>query len=796
MVSILKELSLVATFGLLQLGLLACSHVTDASAPVAAVLRRESSAPVRHHGGIALNVDGTGSSFDLQRKDAPPHRARHSSSFIEEVTDARAATVSALAQTVLIDARQKFESAVGMVFGDDVSTGTVNTPQALSETSDEMSSAIDPTVHYKTFGTGGCRGASAPEPSGFQGGIDKCMELCTENLEKKGVPCTAFSYKMTGDGCAVWTEEPSATDPSDITELCMKKTDKAVSASPRRRRRAELAASKVPTGEFVCENAELTEGQCKNLGCCAWENNECHSAVGNAPCKQWDQQGDKAATAQALDCSANLHNWKEAWSQSKKDYCCSKKNVGCKDGQGYYGADPTHDLWSGSAECICAPRAGMASLPNPLFVAQPIRSFAEQFVTCAGIEKEAQCTAKVSCKWNDNPALSKFPKCMAKKTIAFLLDTDMCGWATDIFKADPCTGLEPCVTNGNGLDCTESHEENKDTCEMQKVCKQRNFNTTTVPKTAYPKKLLDCVGDAAEFRVKGQLEKRTEKERDCMIENLPGECSIRKLLECERKTTMASCGPITCSWENGISCLTGENTAACKPSIIGAANMGKGDAGDFFRRTLTCYEKPSCGGGLKTAALGAMSAQSVDTQPVGGKSKKAKPSPISYLPLLQIVLAIVFGFFYKSKVVDLIPELPDQKAPRSLFGADFDVGVFECCTDNGIMLHTLFCPCARQAHTMQVIGGSYWCTFIASIILFPCFSVLVLVQRSQVRSKLDLSQACISDFILLIICCCAPCAVGQQAMSVDRKSKAKVTCCFNLEIDGKSPVVGAAQAAK
>jgi len=158
--------------------------------------------------------------------------------------------------------------------------------------------------------------------------------------------------------------------------------------------------------------------------------------------------------------------------------------------------------------------------------------------------------------------------------------------------------------------------------------------------------------------------------------------------------------------------------------------------------------------------------------------------------LVWSICALIWGFFYKTKVVDLIPVL-GAKAPQGP-GANLKAGLCDCCFNIHLCLHVCFCGPCRLGHTLQVAGiCDFW---MATIFwdLCPCLECcLGPYYRQQLRAKLGLEQNCCCDFVSYLFC--APCAIGQDAIEVDAESGAQVTCCMNLIMAAAAPpVVGQA----
>lgn len=154
------------------------------------------------------------------------------------------------------------------------------------------------------------------------------------------------------------------------------------------------------------------------------------------------------------------------------------------------------------------------------------------------------------------------------------------------------------------------------------------------------------------------------------------------------------------------------------------------------------------------------------------------------LLLFQIILGLIFAYFYKQKVVDKIQPFPFQPGPppggnqRSPY---FNSSFFGCIGDLHLCLHVTFCTACRAAHTWQV-GAQ--CGFWNGVFLmgtlgccFPC--ILGPYFRGDLRRTLGLAADPVCDIFRYLFC--TLCAIGQDAMEIDAKSQLTVKCCCKIE---------------
>jgi len=156
--------------------------------------------------------------------------------------------------------------------------------------------------------------------------------------------------------------------------------------------------------------------------------------------------------------------------------------------------------------------------------------------------------------------------------------------------------------------------------------------------------------------------------------------------------------------------------------------------------------------------------------------------------IISGIASIVFAFIYKRNVVDQIP--PMQQQPNT--NGDF-AGLCDCCSDGPLCLHTWFCSACRAAHSFQVAGLlNYW---VAIFLQLPCFELcsccIFGYFRGELRKKLGFRNGDAMDY-LVSIPCLRPCAIGQEAMSVDKMTGVQVFCCCNLVLKSMKGPTGQA----
>jgi len=151
--------------------------------------------------------------------------------------------------------------------------------------------------------------------------------------------------------------------------------------------------------------------------------------------------------------------------------------------------------------------------------------------------------------------------------------------------------------------------------------------------------------------------------------------------------------------------------------------------------------------------------------------------------VLECVFGLVFAYLYKSKVVDSVPKLV-PKEPNSA-GKDFEHGLCGCCKggQGHVCLHTACCWQCRVAHTYEVADVmNYWPTIFLSAFcgcFWPCIGACY--GRKKLRVALGLEEDSCMDAVKY--CFCGICAVGEEAMAVDKATGVNVFCCCNVMTD-------------
>lgn len=165
---------------------------------------------------------------------------------------------------------------------------------------------------------------------------------------------------------------------------------------------------------------------------------------------------------------------------------------------------------------------------------------------------------------------------------------------------------------------------------------------------------------------------------------------------------------------------------------------------------------------------------------VVGNSLRQSSSQMLISHLIQATVAIAFACIYKSRVVDSVQGLTEH---RPMTGRDdFEVGLFDCFQDINYCLMVCFCPEVRQAHTNEVGGicGFYTSLFFmifGRICLAPCCGpcCINVYFRMHLKDMMGIEDHLINDFCIALWCW--PCAVGQQAISIDEYLGYSVQCC-------------------
>jgi len=168
--------------------------------------------------------------------------------------------------------------------------------------------------------------------------------------------------------------------------------------------------------------------------------------------------------------------------------------------------------------------------------------------------------------------------------------------------------------------------------------------------------------------------------------------------------------------------------------------------------------------------------------------------------LLGPILPLVLICIYKSQVHDRRQRMRDQIEMSA--GDDFETGLCDCWSHCPICLQVWFCGLARSGDTLSTAGViCFWAPPVFGLVIFPLiglafgalalllkyyvheylgeillplevlvFSAIFAKWRGELRNKLFLQGGDQNHFIkdLLIYCCCMPCAIGQEAVELDR----------------------------
>lgn len=221
-------------------------------------------------------------------------------------------------------------------------------------------------------------------------------------------------------------------------------------------------------------------------------------------------------------------------------------------------------------------------------------------------------------------------------------------------------------------------------------------------------------------------------------------------------------------------------------------------AGDFLRNEDSREPQiPRSGGGeLLGGSLTVIGNRTNGTLPILGnktqikwtKEMQEKAATVGAIQtLIQVSLMLLFAYFYKSKVVDLIPTL-DPIAAGSR-GKDFHAGLCACFDDQNLCLHAICCSMCRAAHTYAVAGVlTYLQALALQVVCSPCMCFVGgCFLRPRLRAAVGLEEDGFMDCLKWT--CCSVCAIGQEALEVDELSGIKVLCCCNaLHVGDHQPL--------
>lgn len=187
-----------------------------------------------------------------------------------------------------------------------------------------------------------------------------------------------------------------------------------------------------------------------------------------------------------------------------------------------------------------------------------------------------------------------------------------------------------------------------------------------------------------------------------------------------------------------------------------------------------------------SSSVTSFTGSSVASSGTGGNKAVAYMKQGSVGQLVQLILFLAYGYFYKQKVVDAMgtpPVLP-PRPQREREYADFAFNLVDCLFDCDMCLMVTFCPAVRAAHTNDMIGtcgfwqslAALWCSAWMCG-LGPC--CLTVYWRMQIKDHMNVDDNCLKDALAAFFC--MPCVTGQHAMSVDNAAGWSFSCPFELE---------------
>lgn len=141
--------------------------------------------------------------------------------------------------------------------------------------------------------------------------------------------------------------------------------------------------------------------------------------------------------------------------------------------------------------------------------------------------------------------------------------------------------------------------------------------------------------------------------------------------------------------------------------------------------------------------------------------------------LVEIVMALLFGFLYKQKIVDRIGVLVQQPAANR----GFTHTLFGCLDDTQICAYGFCCAAVRNAHNTHVTGVMDF--FPSLCATFICPVIYITWAYIEIKKKLGLQVDCVPD--VLSACCCSACSICQAAQEIDKAMHVKTSCLFNVE---------------
>lgn len=172
--------------------------------------------------------------------------------------------------------------------------------------------------------------------------------------------------------------------------------------------------------------------------------------------------------------------------------------------------------------------------------------------------------------------------------------------------------------------------------------------------------------------------------------------------------------------------------------------------------------------------------------------------------LLQFLLGLTVAYVYKTKVVNKLPIIQPGGNEDGSKGTDFKMGICGCFGNRSICLHSFFCGPCRAAQNWVVTGQcGFWGAYLTVVTFGTCcgpiaIGILGMAMRAGIRNTMGYESDNFRDFFRW--CCCAACAVAQEAIDIDNETEVEVTCCCkvsgpNLIEDGTTQQAEAADPA-
>lgn len=162
---------------------------------------------------------------------------------------------------------------------------------------------------------------------------------------------------------------------------------------------------------------------------------------------------------------------------------------------------------------------------------------------------------------------------------------------------------------------------------------------------------------------------------------------------------------------------------------------------------------------------------------------------------ITLISYLIFAMAYYSMVVKKHPRLQQQPASQQ---TDFETELCACCSECQTCLHAFFCGSCRAAHTWQVAGATDYWVGVFLLTCLPCLSCCIgMYFRGQLHERLGRKPNPGMD-CLVWLPCLSCFAAGQEALEVDNKTGAQVSCCCKIELSSRTQpnVVGQAVGVK